>query len=259
MRTEREALFGNTPINTCTNTFFTVNYREFAICNVLKGGSLSWKEFFLYYNLPSTFLQDCQRSSTCPTRLHGRLAQVRHPFERLLSSWRHIFHSGGCRLLESRFVEDPALAAEFEATYENITWPVFVRDLVLRTGGPVPDMQDYDTPGVWIRHHWAPYWLTCGVCSSQALPDYILNLETMEEDIVTLFEKEFMMFGEDYLFPRVKTLGTKNKVGDQNPDNLIETYFGQLSKAEVLGLYQLYHVDFQLFGYSPELYLQQAK
>ena len=67
------------------------------------------------------------------------------------------------------------------------------------------------------------------------------------------------MFGEDYLFPRVKTLGTKNKVGEVNPDNLIETYFGQLQKEDVLQLFRLYEIDFKLFGYSPQLYMQHAK
>ena len=48
--------------NRCTNINFEVNQREFAICNVLKGGSLSWKQFFLYYNIPHTFLDDCQKT-----------------------------------------------------------------------------------------------------------------------------------------------------------------------------------------------------
>ena len=200
---------------------------------------------------------------------------MRHPFDRLLSTWRHIFHSGGWRLLERQFVDNPELAKDFEAAYENITWPLFVRELVLKPQTPLPDLNSYDSPGVWIRwvkkynlhsgfehsfrHHWAPYWYTCGVCQESRAPDYLLKIETMEEDIVFLFEHEFQMFGEDYLFPRVKTLGTKNKVGEVNPENLIETYFGQLQKEDVLQLYRFYEIDFKLFGYSPQLYLQHAK
>ena len=76
---------------------------------------------------------------------------MRHPFDRLLSTWRHIFHSGGWRLLERQFVDNPELAKDFEAAYENITWPVFVRELVLKAQTPLPDLTSYDSPGVWIR------------------------------------------------------------------------------------------------------------
>ena len=76
---------------------------------------------------------------------------MRHPFDRLLSTWRHIFHSGGWRLLERQFVDNPELAKDFEAAYENITWPVFIRELVLKAQTPLPDLTSYDSPGVWIR------------------------------------------------------------------------------------------------------------
>ena len=75
-RLEYSALFEGTDVNECTNTFFSVNSREFSICNVLKGGSLSWKEFFRYYNIPSTFLADCLKLGTCPQHVRSHLMQV---------------------------------------------------------------------------------------------------------------------------------------------------------------------------------------
>ena len=75
-RLEYSALFEGTDVNQCTNTFFTVNSREFSICNVLKGGSLSWKEFFRYYNIPSKFLADCLKLGTCPQHVRSHLMQV---------------------------------------------------------------------------------------------------------------------------------------------------------------------------------------
>ena len=101
--------------------------------------------------------------------------------------------------------------------------------------------------------------MTCGVCQESNTPDYVLKIETLLDDITTIFEQEFGMIGDDYLFPKVKTLGTKNKVGEVNPDNLIETYYSQLTREEVLGLYRLYYVDFQLFGYQADSYMQFAK
>ena len=75
-RVEHSALFEGTKVNQCTNNFFTVNGRDFSICNVLKGGSLSWKEFFRYYNIPSKFLDDCLKSGNCPQHVRRHLVQV---------------------------------------------------------------------------------------------------------------------------------------------------------------------------------------
>ena len=73
---EYSSLFEGTDVNQCTNTFFTVNSRQFSICNVLKGGSLSWKEFFRYYDIPSKFLADCLKLGTCPKHVRSHLMQV---------------------------------------------------------------------------------------------------------------------------------------------------------------------------------------
>ena len=57
MRVEGQALhYTKDTINKCTNINFDVNEKDFSICNVLKGGSLSWKQFFLHYKIPFTFL-----------------------------------------------------------------------------------------------------------------------------------------------------------------------------------------------------------
>ena len=50
MMVERAGLGGGTgTVNRCTNTYFSLNQISFVVCNVLKGGSLSWKTFFEYY------------------------------------------------------------------------------------------------------------------------------------------------------------------------------------------------------------------
>jgi len=251
------ALNGETPVNPDTNSFFNINSRDFAICNVLKGGSLSWKEFFLYYKIRPLYLEQCQGTQSCPSGEHRRLVQVRHPFDRLLSTWRHIFQGGGWRLLETSVVKNPSLAQQFESVYENMSWPVFVRDMVLSVKDTVPAAGDLDAPGSWIRHHWAPYWITCDICGETS-PDYILKIETLLEDITVILEHEFGLVGEDVIFPKVKTLGTKNSVGEKNPKNLAETYYSQLSKEEVLALYRMYSLDFDMFDYSPSLHMQYA-
>ena len=110
------------------------------------------------------------------------------------------------------------------------------------------------------RHHWAPFWLTCGVCQTGRSPDYVLKIETLESEIVALFEEEFAFHGDQFLFPKVKTLGAKSSaVGKKNSHNFLAEYYGQLTKSEVIQLYEMYRLDFQMFQYSPELYLGWAK
>ena len=49
-----------------------------------------------------------------------------------------------------------------------------------------------------------------------------------------------------------------HKGGGGSTKNLTKIYFEQLDRQTVDELYQLYQVDFEMFGYSPELYFTYA-
>ena len=67
------------------------------------------------------------------------------------------------------------------------------------------------------------------------------------------------MLGEDYTFPRVKTMGTKDVDGGrETSNNFLSEYFSELSKEQVLELYDLYRLDFIFFDYSIERYIEFA-
>ena len=39
-------------------------------------------------------------------------------------------------------------------------------------------------------------------------------------------------------------------------DEIIEHFYSQLTKEEIRGIYTKYRIDFELFGYSPDYFLQ---
>ena len=41
-------------------------------------------------------------------------------------------------------------------------------------------------------------------------------------------------------------------------DVLAEKYFGQLTKQQVLRLYEMYKIDHDMFGYHPQIYIDMA-
>ena len=51
----------------------------------------------------------------------------------------------------------------------------------------------------------------------------------------------------------------KHASGGGDTKELARRYFGLLSRRAGYLLYRLYQVDFQMFGYSPQLYLKYAK
>ena len=211
---EWSALHNSELINRATNVRFEIGERKFQLCTVLKGGSLSWKAFFKINKIRSKYLKDCAQRSKCWKESNQlSLIQARHPFIRLLSAWRHIFQAEGWRNLEVRFINNSNLLrqglkqiskklwnffikSDVESHfYQNISWTTFIEDYVLGDTLRGLDMEDYDAPWVWIRwnnsgivlisksnfphcrHHWAPVWVTCGLC--QQVPDYVLKVNIM--------------------------------------------------------------------------------
>ena len=52
-------------------------------------------------------------------------------------------------------------------------------------------------------------------------------------------------------------IADKNRSGGSTPKRA-KIYFSQLSVETVRRLYNLYRVDFEMFGYSPDLYYKYA-
>ena len=138
-------------INGDTNMRFRLNQRNFQICSVLKGGSLSWKTFFEINRIPFNYIRNCQDENICGDDVEvTRLMQVRHPFERLLSAWRHIFQAEGWKNLEVIFINNNQRLKQ-EAPRYNISWQRFIQEIVIEDRLDIKDMNDYDAQWVWLR------------------------------------------------------------------------------------------------------------
>jgi chondroitin 4-sulfotransferase 11 len=114
---------------------------------------------------------------------------------------------------------------------------------------------------LWSRivHHIAPYWLWCATCQPGLRPHIILKLETVDQDVPALVRllnltSPAPMQGIHMGTPFEKTedLGVHSK-------HKVEEYFSQLTKRQVMDLYEMYRLDHELFGYSPEPYITIAK
>lgn len=97
---------------------------------------------------------------------------------------------------------------------------------------------------------WMPYWVQCGVCSS----DYqvVIKLETMDIDVQFLAEVAHLQEIQN-----VHEWRNQNK--NNTSSNVFPEYFGKLTEKQILLLHQRYKLDFDLFGYSINDYLNVAK
>ena len=245
--------------NVCTGTYFKVDDKHHFICNVLKAGSTSWEMFFAENKINSTFIAYCQDKG-CPTQTEMKIIQVRHPFERLVSSYRHIFKNGGWKTLDSFWSDDKKL----EESYKNIfskSFQQFVDEILVRNQFYISEdhFDDHDWPGVWLKTHWSPYWFTCGVCASDQAPDYIVKLETLQWDIPEIMKT--LGLPDNIHFPDVRVTGSDDNFdeGNRGSDEFVGKYFSQLTKTQVIDLYRIFRVDFELFDYSPDMYYELAR
>ena len=100
---------------------------------------------------------------------------------------------------------------------------------------------------------------TCGVCSQDHTPDFILKTETLPWDIPLVLKA--MKMPEDIVFPDIRVTGSDDNgsEGNKPSENYVQKYYSKLNKEQVLKLYLLYKMDHDLFDYSPETYLAFAK
>ena len=179
--------------------------------------------------------------------------------ERLLGTWRHVFKNGGWKLLELEAMARPELYTHYEELYGNITWYQFIEDVVLgdKFSRTEAQLDQLNGPGVWVKLHWAPYWFTCGLCGD-ITPDYILKTESLQGEVDYLVK--LLNIPHNSLFPHSRISGPDDHSFDSEgySHTVVDQYYSQLDKQQVIKLYNMYKLDFDMFGYEPHKYIDLA-
>lgn len=179
-----------------------------------------------------------------------RFIVVRHPFARLLSAFRDKIEREEPRPFTPYFKDlQQAIISKYRPRDSNITLatPTFSEFVyyIIDTTKNFKTAKDWDTNVVC----WTPYWVQCGVCAS----DYqvIVKLETMATDeqflahIANLKEIQNVYEWRNLRNSPAESSATRSK------------YYRSLTKRQIWLLYQRYKLDFDLFGYSVDEYLDR--
>ena len=65
----------------------------------------------------------------------------------------------------------------------------------------------------------------------------------------------------DIGFPDIRVTGNDDNFqeGNRASEEFVVKYFSELSKRDILRLYEVYKMDFLMFGYSPNSFLELSK
>jgi len=282
-------------------TYFNYNGSSHMMCSILKGGSNSWKIFMQRVYTAVQESGKALQSGEFATTLHQKpdnnsasisqscwpdcaeesikIVQVRHPLERLLSAYRHVFERDNT--YEDEFMKVVSLKQVLGKKFKKLSWTKFV-DMIInnelslhnefanlggaktttdsktsqttkeQSQGYVKEGFTLNDPDIWVANHWSPYWYNCGLCLPELRPHYILHMDKLESDSVALLS-ELGLGHLNLSYPHTM----KGMHGHSSGHNV--EYYSKLSKKQVWQLYNIYRIDHMLFGFSPEFFLSVAQ
>ncbi|XP_063615862.1 carbohydrate sulfotransferase 11-like [Penaeus indicus] len=180
-----------------------------------------------------------------------RFLVVRHPFTRLLSAYRDKIERPNPKPFAPYFKDlHRAIILKYRPAESNITsntptFPEFV-DYIIDFTANLTTAQEWDENVVC----WTPYWVQCGVCSS----DYqvVIKLETMTED------EQFLAQIADLKEIQNVFEWRNHKKFSKSSKEVLPVYYKSLTKKQILLLYERFKMDFELFGYTVEEYLDYS-
>ena len=187
-------------------------------------------------NLYTTYKERVNDSVLRDLATYSRVLVVRHPFDRLLSVFWEKFanpvgnyaNTGKLRkLVIKRF------SGELHRDEDNqirLTLEQFLRILT-------------EQPGEFWNHHWASFMSTCDPCLFRFT--HIMRLETMDRDMPPLLAR---LKDANGLQPNVTTKNAQRCC--TNRLSHVAAAFKDIPSDLLNSLFDLYRMDFQVFGYT---------
>jgi len=163
---------------------------------------------------------------------------VREPMERLLSAYRD-------KLLEHRYYRiDREIVLRYRPqdykpskTRYNTTFAEFVKYVL-----------DQRAAGRVLDRHWIPQSELCRVCKYRY--DFIGHQETLHSDANFIVEKLKSRIEDDQQRRRVANVTFPADSGHKKSSGLLQQMYATVPAADVQALYQLYAMDYALFGFE---------
>ena len=177
---------------------------------------------------------------------------VRHPFVRLVSTYQD-------KLIEQNFLNWRQLCLKFPSSQqilENSTIPNFDQFVSFV-------LSMHDEPQ--LNPHLEFYWRKCDMCNIHF--DVIGKVETVHQDMQYIFSKvhdnnfPIMYLSVIVIIFRQISLGLDLHMHQSHAgssESLALQYFAKLNETRVKKLYQMYKLDFLMFGYDPNPYFEVA-
>ena len=161
---------------------------------------------------------------------------VRHPFERLVSAYND-------RVIQKNILFEHGYTTWYN---NNHSFPSFV-NLVLSEYKKSECSIFYDSDCLGINIHWKPFTSECSYCNIKY--DVIGRMETFNEDVKYIFKKSGLssILSLNLFNKFINSSKLKTKV-------MTKKYFSQLTENQINELYDMYRMDFEMFGYDPKPY-----
>ncbi|CAG0889211.1 unnamed protein product [Darwinula stevensoni] len=180
---------------------------------------------------------------------------VRDPFVRLVASYRDLIEDN-LGLAQSKLFD---LSRDIVSRFRNVT---STKDSLVNPW-PESDVATWrefarylaETPATDYDEHFSPYWLHCDACGEEF--HYVLKTESLRSDFLGLFKDTEANLNED-----VETL---TMAVLSRPEFLVSTldivpdYMMDLTKTQLRQVYEKFRLDFQLFEYSPDEYINYGR